>query len=421
MSNKFPFGLRSPLAARLGCQIRLSSQLKLRTVLIFSARSASSARSSHTFAISSMMALSFALIVSAMRRQSFAYCRSYSWGTPTAWSSGRGNRALSGCDFAPVARGAKPKPCLLYLGRQRSVTRADSRSIPCSGLSKTHLPPQTGPGTPMGEMFRRYWIPAMHAEELPENECPPVRVKLLSERLLAWRDTQGRYALTDEFCAHRGVSLWFGRNEHNGLRCPYHGWKYDHTGQCIEVPSEPTESGFCQQDQVEVLSADRARRDSVGLYGAARVAAAVPGVRMGDAAGGALLQHQAAAGVQLPPGDGGRHRFQPRLVPALRRHAPRSAPPQHQGRALPGRPEAEVRDRGIRRAACSSRRGATPRPGHYYWRITQWIMPWYTMVPPYGHNALNAHAWVPIDDENCFTWTFTYHPTRPLSATWSST
>jgi hypothetical protein len=54
--------------------------------------------------------------------------------------------------------------------------------------------------------------------------------------------------------------------------------------------------------------------------------------------------------------------------------------------------------------------------GHYYWRITPWIMPWYTMVPPYGGNALNAHAWVPIDDENCFTWTFTYHPTRPLSA-----
>ena len=55
-------------------------------------------------------------------------------------------------------------------------------------------------------------------------------------------------------------------------------------------------------------------------------------------------------------------------------------------------------------------------PGHYYWRVTQWIMPWYTIVPPYGDNALNAHAWVPIDDENCFTWTFTYHPTRPLNA-----
>ena len=72
---------------------------------------------------------------------------------------------------------------------------------------------QTGPGTPMGQMYRCYWLPALLAEELPENECPPVRVKLLSERLLAFRDTDGRYGLIDEFCAHRGVSLWFGRNE----------------------------------------------------------------------------------------------------------------------------------------------------------------------------------------------------------------
>src|SRR5512141_3289132 len=106
---------------------------------------------------------------------------------------------------------------------------------------------RTGPGTPMGNLLRRYWIPALLAEELPEPDCPPVRVKLLSERLVAFRDSQGRLGLIDEFCAHRGVSLWFGRNEHNGLRCPYHGWKYDHTGQCIEVPSEPSESGFCQK------------------------------------------------------------------------------------------------------------------------------------------------------------------------------
>ena len=221
----------------------------------------------------------------------------------------------------------------------------------------------TGPNTVMGSLFRRYWIPVLHAEELPENECPPVRVKVLSERLLAWRDTQGRLALTDEFCAHRGVSLWFGRNEENGLRCPYHGWKYDHTGQCIEVPSEPAESGFCQQDQAEVLSADRARRHPVGLYGSAGTAAAVPRVRMGDAAGRALLQHQAPAGVQLPAGHGGRHRFQPRVVPALRRHAPRSAPPQHQGRALPERPASRSSRSWNRRAGSTSRRGATPRRG----------------------------------------------------------
>ena len=106
---------------------------------------------------------------------------------------------------------------------------------------------RTGPDTPMGNLFRRYWIPALTSAEIPEPDSPPVRVKLLSERLIAFRDTQGRVGLMDEFCAHRGVSLWFGRNEENGLRCPYHGWKYDVTGQCVEVPSEPRESGFCQK------------------------------------------------------------------------------------------------------------------------------------------------------------------------------
>ncbi|MDB5727027.1 MAG: Rieske (2Fe-2S) protein, partial [Noviherbaspirillum sp.] len=71
---------------------------------------------------------------------------------------------------------------------------------------------QTGAGTPMGELFRRYWLPALLVEELPEPDCPPVRVKLLSERLLAFRDSAGKLGLIDEFCAHRGVSLWFGRN-----------------------------------------------------------------------------------------------------------------------------------------------------------------------------------------------------------------
>jgi phenylpropionate dioxygenase-like ring-hydroxylating dioxygenase large terminal subunit len=106
---------------------------------------------------------------------------------------------------------------------------------------------QTGPATPMGQLFRSYWTPALLAAELPEKDSPPVRVKLLSERLVAFRDSEGRYGLIDEFCAHRGVSLWFGRNEECGLRCPYHGWKFDVTGQCVEVPSEPAESGFAKR------------------------------------------------------------------------------------------------------------------------------------------------------------------------------
>ena len=99
----------------------------------------------------------------------------------------------------------------------------------------------------MGDLMRRYWIPALLSSEIAEPDCPPVRLKLLGEQLIAFRDSRGRVGVMDEFCAYRGVSLWFGRNEESGLRCPYHGWKYDVTGQCVEVPSEPVGSGFCKK------------------------------------------------------------------------------------------------------------------------------------------------------------------------------
>ena len=97
---------------------------------------------------------------------------------------------------------------------------------------------QTGPGTPMGNLFRCYWLPALLSEELAEPDGAPVRLQLLGEKMLAFRDSSGRLGAIDEFCAHRGVSLWFGRNEAGGIRCPYHGWKYDVTGQCVDLPSE---------------------------------------------------------------------------------------------------------------------------------------------------------------------------------------
>ena len=109
----------------------------------------------------------------------------------------------------------------------------------------------------MGDLMRRYWIPALLSSEITEPDCPPVRVKLLGERLIAFRDTAGRVGVMDEFCAHRGVSLWFGRNEEGGLRCSYHGWKYDTSGQCIEVPSEPVESGFCNKIKLTAYPASR--------------------------------------------------------------------------------------------------------------------------------------------------------------------
>ncbi len=96
-----------------------------------------------------------------------------------------------------------------------------------------------GPGTRGGDMLRRYWIPALLSWELPEPDCPPVRVKLLGEPLVAFRDTGGRAGILGELCPHRLASLWLGRNEEYGLRCIYHGWKYDVDGNCVDQMNEP--------------------------------------------------------------------------------------------------------------------------------------------------------------------------------------
>ncbi|MBO0880556.1 MAG: Rieske 2Fe-2S domain-containing protein [Mycobacterium sp.] len=103
---------------------------------------------------------------------------------------------------------------------------------------------RVGPGTPMGNLMRQYWLPAMLSSELPRPDSDPVRVLLLGERLIAFRDTNGSVGLVDHACPHRGASLFFGRNEESGLRCVYHGWKFDASGQCIDMPNEPAESDF---------------------------------------------------------------------------------------------------------------------------------------------------------------------------------
>src|ERR671937_275405 len=103
---------------------------------------------------------------------------------------------------------------------------------------------RVGPGTPMGNLMREYWVPAMLSSELPAPDCDPVRVMLLGEQLIAFRDTSGKVGLIQNNCPHRGASLFFGRNEENGLRCVYHGWKFDAQGNCVDMPNEPAESDF---------------------------------------------------------------------------------------------------------------------------------------------------------------------------------
>jgi phthalate 4,5-dioxygenase oxygenase subunit len=273
---------------------------------------------------------------------------------------------------------------------------------------------QTGPATPMGVMFRSYWIPALLSEELAENDCAPVRVRLLSESLVAFRDSDGRYGLISEFCAHRGVSLWFGRNEEGGIRCAYHGWKYDVTGQCIDVPSEPAENGFC-------------RRIKLKGY---------PLVEQG----GVLWTYMGDPEKQPPLPE-----FEFSLVPAAQTFTSKRWQECNWLQAMEGgidsshvswlhrgnlnsdplfkgakgnqynlndvKPVFEVvpSEGGL---LIGARRNA--EQGNYYWRITPWVMPCFTMVPPRGDHPVHGHFWIPIDDANCWAWSFDYHPVRAL-------
>ena len=143
---------------------------------------------------------------------------------------------------------------------------------------------RVGPGTQMGNLLRRYWIPACLSAEIAEPDGPPARVRLLGEDLVAFRDTDGRVGLIEEQCPHRGASLFYGRNEGCGLRCTYHGWKFDVTGQCVDQRSElhpvlPADSHY-------VVPGPRVGRDRVDIYGADGFDDAVP-----------RLRHRVAAGV----------------------------------------------------------------------------------------------------------------------------
>ncbi len=274
---------------------------------------------------------------------------------------------------------------------------------------------RTGPGTPMGEMFRRYWVPALLAGELPENECPPVRVKLLSERLLAVRDTLGRYGLIDEFCAHRGVSLWFGRNEECGIRCPYHGWKYDVNGECLEIPSEPEESGF--RKKIKLKSYPLVERGGVlwTYMGAPEDQPPLPEYEFATVAPEQSFTSKRWQECNwLQAMEGG---IDSSHVSFLHRGSLNSDPlfkgaRGNQYNLSDSMPHFEVADHpgGL---FIGARRNA--ENGNYYWRITPWVMPCFTLVPPRGDHPIHGHFWIPIDDENCWAWSFDYHPTRALT------
>ena len=276
---------------------------------------------------------------------------------------------------------------------------------------------RTGPDTPMGTLMRRYWVPILISEEIAEPDGPQVRIKILGEKLLAFRDTSGRPGLIDEFCTHRGASLYFGRNEEHGIRCSYHGLKFNRDGDCVEVPSAPRESAatVCERMRIKAYPCIE-RAGIVWTYmGPSDKAPAPPEVEWCTLpAKQVFVSKRLQESNYLQAMEGGIdtshvsyvHKYEVDNDPMFR-NCKANDYIKADGNVVF---EIEKTDFGL---TLFGRRNG--EPDSYYWRITQWLFPWFTLIPPFGEHSLGGHVWVPIDDENCWAWSISYRPDRPLS------
>ena len=259
---------------------------------------------------------------------------------------------------------------------------------------------RTGPGTPMGNLMRQYWVPAMLSAELPRPDCDPVRVLLLGEKLIAFRDSAGSVGLLQNNCPHRGASLFFGRNEEAGLRCVYHGWKFDASGAFIDMPNEPAESDF----RTKVRAASYPCQERGGIVWSYLGPRSAP-PPMPDLEPNMLPDDQLVVTaisrdcnwLQGLEGDIDTSHLGFLHLGAIDPENTRPGTFQHY----------TVKDRAPRYSVVDTDYGAmygAYRPadaGRLYWRIAQFLFPFYAMIPTgvLGLQVL-ARAWVPMDDEH---------------------
>ena len=298
-------------------------------------------------------------------------------------------------------------------------------------------------GAPMGDLVRRYWIPFLTSEELPAPDGDPLRVRLLGEDLVAFRGSAGRVGLIERLCAHRCADLFFGRNEEGGLRCTYHGWKYDVTGQCVDMPTEDEESGSGVPDPYKPGSVG-ARHASPSFKDKVRLTAYPVEER-----GGVLWAYMGPAELrpELPAFEFLRvpesHRYvswnlqENNFAQAIEGgidsahsnflHSSLDAYRKTEAWAEQGKRSGNLRDLYHARDAhpkffakdtdfgvlVGARRNAGE--GTFYWRYNLFLMPFYT-TPPGAPNQHSFHAFVPVDDVTTARWTFTYNVSKPLPA-----
>jgi phthalate 4,5-dioxygenase oxygenase subunit len=262
--------------------------------------------------------------------------------------------------------------------------------------------------TPMGELFRRFWLPVLVPDQLAEPDGEPARIRILGEDLIAFRDTSGQVGIVDAFCPHRRAPLYFGRNEECGLRCVYHGWKFDVHGSCIDMPSEPPESDFKDRIQIRSYPA-REWGGAIWVYmGPPEHQPELPELEWATLPG---PQRRVAMWIvesnwlQVLEGN----------VDTAHVSFLHSA-----NDGIPGVREEALVDKAPRLMVIESDVGfayggrRTTREGSYYWRVTQFLMPMYTLIP--GPNWPRACVGVvPIDDHHTLRVQISYNPEAPLT------
>jgi phthalate 4,5-dioxygenase oxygenase subunit len=255
-----------------------------------------------------------------------------------------------------------------------------------------------GPGTPMGNLMRQYWIPAARSDELPAPNGPPLRVRLLGESLIAFRVTSGKVGLIANNCPHRGASLFYGRNEAEGLRCVYHGWKFDVTGACVDMPSEPPESNF--KHKVQAVTYPCVERGGIiwTYMGARETPPPLPDLEANmDPECRVTTMIRNCNYMQALEGDIDTVHFTFLHMGHL------SLEDTYEGNFL----HYQIKERAPRYAVTDTEFGTcygAYRPAEedtYYWRFANFLFPCYTQIPP-GTLAVNRgfRAWVPMDDEH---------------------
>jgi phenylpropionate dioxygenase-like ring-hydroxylating dioxygenase large terminal subunit len=268
---------------------------------------------------------------------------------------------------------------------------------------------RVGPGTPMGEVFRRYWVPACLSEEIAEPDSPPIRVRILGEDLVAFRDSSGEVGLVAAYCAHRLAPLFYGRNEECGLRCVYHGWKFDTQGNCVDMPSEPPYSKFRLRVSIKAYPTYEAGKMIWTYMGPTREMPAPPNYEWLHCPGDYLRVSKSGEHCNwLQATEGGIDTAHSSFLhnndltaPGLRQRDPH--------------PTLEVDDQPWGFTYGSLRNISDDQT---FVRVYQYFMPAQSHLAgmvngatgaPTKHPHVGGHVWVPIDDENTWVYNRSYH------------